>query len=230
MGLVSSLFRVHDAVIEVSRAAAQLWRPRPMVRSEKALWRSLVLCILTTQQRYEAAVDTCRELENEGLLAVPKGRTEALRLLSGFESFFDLAGKNECLSRTRFPNRKRESISKTLWQIYVEGDGLHSILKANSNATELRRLLTDYCHGVGPKQASMFLRNIGYEEDLAILDKHVLDYMSLMSIAQSGMALKPISRYEEQETHLRGYGECYGVSLPHLDLGIWVTMRVMKRR
>lgn len=84
--------------------------------------------------------------------------------------------------------------------------------------------------GFGPKQASLFLRRVGYCADLAVLDVHVLDYLHLTR----GLRIAPnrlgrLSCYEEIEDTFREIASRFGHSLGCVDLATWLTMRVAKR-
>ena len=60
--------------------------------------------------------------------------------------------------------------------------------------------------GIGPKQSSLFLRNIGYAQDLAILDSHVMTYMKLMDLTPTRMKdVSKLATYEDVEERLAGY-------------------------
>jgi N-glycosylase/DNA lyase len=86
-----------------------------------------------------------------------------------------------------------------------------------------------YSSGLGPKQASMFLRNVGYYGDFAVLDKHVIDYMKIMGLTYDlGNNFSSMTSYQLIENKLKSYAETYNISLLHLDLAIWTTMRSLK--
>lgn len=75
------------------------------------------------------------------------------------------------LKGVRFPNRKAQYIIEALKKfpgIYGEVQKLHT------RPRELREWLVKNVKGYGYKEASHFLRNIGIDEDMAILDVHIL--------------------------------------------------------
>ena len=80
--------------------------------------------------------------------------------------------------------------------------------------------------GFGPKQASMFLRNIGCTYDLAILDRHVLRYMVMQGLI-SPLRTDSISltQYESIEFAMENYAILLGYSIGYVDLAIWIAMR-----
>jgi len=93
----------------------------------------------------------------------------------------------------------------------------------------LRRLLVADLPGVGPKQASMFLRNIGMSYDLAILDTHVLGFMSLQDGLQVNVTqVRTLPSYERTERILVHYADTVGFPVGYLDWAIWATMKAAR--
>jgi len=82
--------------------------------------------------------------------------------------------------------------------------------------------------GFGYKEASHFLRNIGFE-NLAIIDFHIID-----SLVDAGLIEKPKTitpkKYLEIETMLKKIAEKSGMNLAELDLYLWCneTGKVLK--
>jgi N-glycosylase/DNA lyase len=84
--------------------------------------------------------------------------------------------------------------------------------------------------GIGPKQSSLFLRNIGFTDRLAILDTHVLRYMFILGLMNvRTKAVSTLTRYQEIEADLRSYSSRLGANLAYFDTAIWITMRVFQR-
>jgi len=74
--------------------------------------------------------------------------------------------------------------------------------------------------GLGYKEASHFLRNIGYP-GYAILDKHILN--SLRELGVISKRMRPTSRagYLAIEKKLRQFAGEIGIDMDHLDLLLW---------
>jgi len=74
--------------------------------------------------------------------------------------------------------------------------------------------------GLGYKEASHFLRNIGFR-GYAILDKHIVN--SLRELGVIGKTLKPTTRkgYLAIEKKLKRFAEEIGIDMDHLDLLLW---------
>ena len=74
--------------------------------------------------------------------------------------------------------------------------------------------------GLGYKEASHFLRNIGFP-GYAILDKHILNSLREMGVISEGM--RPASRagYLAIEKRLEQFARQIGIDMDHLDLLLW---------
>jgi N-glycosylase/DNA lyase len=74
--------------------------------------------------------------------------------------------------------------------------------------------------GLGYKEASHFLRNIGFP-GYAILDKHILN--SLREMGVIGKSMRPSTRkgYLAIEKKLERFAEDIGIDMDHLDLLLW---------
>ncbi len=132
--------------------------------------------------------------------------------------------------RPRFKNRLASLLTSTIVEIYGHAKTIRGLLFSARSAKDARLLLTQFVWGFGPKQASLFLRRIGYCADLAVLDVHVLDYLQLargISVSPSKLARLPF--YENIENTFREVASDFGHSLGCVDLATWLTMRVAKR-
>ena len=75
----------------------------------------------------------------------------------------------------------------------------------------------------------MFLRNIYHSFDLAIIDRHVLDYMKVMDLYddQNG-SISSLRNYQKHEAVMSAHASEMGVKVGLLDWAIWIVMRVLK--
>jgi Thermostable 8-oxoguanine DNA glycosylase len=90
-------------------------------------------------------------------------------------------------------------------------------------AFELREWLVKNVLGLGYKEASHFLRNIGRNDGLAILDRHILRNLKRLGVIQS--IPKSISRkyYLDIEQRFSKFADDLGIALDELDLVFWST-------
>lgn len=74
--------------------------------------------------------------------------------------------------------------------------------------------------GLGYKEASHYLRNIGYT-GYAILDKHVLNCLAELEIIDDPKPPNTRSRYLKTEEKLKKLTEMTGIDMDELDLVLW---------
>ncbi|HEY6011594.1 MAG TPA: N-glycosylase/DNA lyase [Nitrospirota bacterium] len=74
--------------------------------------------------------------------------------------------------------------------------------------------------GLGYKEASHFLRNIGFP-GYAILDKHILNSLREMGVISPRMRSTTRAGYLAIEQKLKQFAEELGIDMDHLDLLLW---------
>ncbi len=203
--------------------------------TEDQIFYEASICIFCSQMQFEMAVATADRLLDLGLLRSRQLADMAdyeERLLDALSQPLAVPGRDGVVRtmKPRFRNRLASLLATTVMEIYGKGRSLRRLLIAAESTKYARKTLMLNVWGFGPKQASLFLRRIGYCADLAVLDVHVLDYLHLtrgLRIAPS--QLGRLSNYEEIEDTFREIASYFGHSLGCVDLAIWLTMRVAKR-
>ncbi len=203
--------------------------------SEEALFYEIAVCIYGSQMLYEHA-----------LVLADYSRSHGMFSRTAFNLGFDLYRKklSYLFSRPiaiaekgkmreimpRFRNRLPKLLSDTAQNIYGTGWTVKSMLRRATSASEARGLLVSNVSGFGPKQASLYLRRIGYCSDLAVLDTHILDYLRMAAdIELQPTALSNLKKYETVESEFKRISEDFGYGVGCVDLAMWITMRVAKR-
>jgi N-glycosylase/DNA lyase len=74
--------------------------------------------------------------------------------------------------------------------------------------------------GLGYKEASHFLRNIGFR-GYAILDKHILRSLYEFGVLDSPKPPTTKNRYIETENKFKEFANQLGIQLDELDLLLW---------
>ncbi len=74
--------------------------------------------------------------------------------------------------------------------------------------------------GLGYKESSHFLRNIGFK-GYAILDKHIVRCLAELSVIDSPKPPATRSRYLETEARMRSFANRIGIDFDELDLLFW---------
>jgi N-glycosylase/DNA lyase len=201
--------------------------------SEDNLLFELVSCILGSRVSYEIAQLAATKLKQSGLLIITMSDYSIQPYQSAIESVLKSPLKHmdwgEKTRRYPFPKLRANHIARTVGAIYSDGDSITNLLKSCKSAKIARKMFVDKVVGFGPKQASLFLRNIGFTNDLAILDSHVLAFMSMKGLLKKGVRSIPtLNLYERHEMHLIKYANNTGWPLGYLDEAIWIVMRVYK--
>ena len=82
--------------------------------------------------------------------------------------------------------------------------------------------------GIGYKEASHFLRNIGYTE-YAIIDFHIVDLLVKNNLLQKPKAITK-TKYLEIELLLKSIGNKLNLNMAELDLYLWFleTGKILK--
>jgi len=175
--------------------------------SSNEIFKELCFCILTANFDAERSIRIQRKI-GEGFLTLPEsGLTEKLRELGH-----------------RFPNtRERYILDARRYR-----NSLKRIIKAFDDNSDLREWLITNVKGIGYKESSHFLRNIGYT-NFAIIDYHVLDVLTKYNIIHKQKALTK-RRYLEIEDILREIATKSNLTLAELDLYLWYmeTGKILK--
>ncbi|TFF88037.1 MAG: N-glycosylase/DNA lyase [Promethearchaeota archaeon] len=125
----------------------------------------------------------------------------------------------------RFPNVRAEYIIESRKRI----DDLEGILKKESNSNlELRNWIVKNIKGLGYKEGSHFLRNIGFT-DYAIIDFHIIDLLVEHNLIERPKTLTK-KKYLKIEALLKNLANKLDLTLGELDLYLWYleTDRVLK--
>ncbi len=196
---------------------------------EYDLRKELVGCILGSQVRHEMAIASTENLEQAGLL---DDVWWSSRRDDGFGPIvFDvLSGQRHDLrhrGRYRFPRARTTQLTQA--RDAIAQVPLAARLANNEPPRCLRQTLVGDIPGLGPKQASMFLRNIGRSYDLAILDTHVLRFMDMQALLPMDQAhTGTLAGYERVERVVVNYAATLRCPVGYLDWAIWATMKAAR--
>lgn len=211
---------------------------------QRANWRALAeeellfeaaVCIFSSQVKFEVAVAAANRIRRNGLLRprpllITSSCYEA-RVVSVLSKPLHVyfAGRRRDV-QLRFKNRFASFLAVTIKKIYGCGTSFVSILSISRSAQIAREYLVASVAGFGPKQASLYLRRVGFSCDLAILDRHILDYLKLArAIDPKPGSLSKLSTYEQIEREFQEVAGNFGHAVGCVDVAMWVTMRVAKR-
>ncbi|MBM2846588.1 MAG: N-glycosylase/DNA lyase [Bacteroidetes bacterium] len=161
----------------------------------------LVYCLLTPQSS-----------------AVNAGRAvEALKAVNLFGSDVDAA---PLLHQKNFYIRFHNTKAKRLREVREGFPDIMRHLCNRASSPQLRAWLVENVKGLGWKEASHFLRNIGHR-DLAILDRHILKNLKKHGVIRSLPHTLTPKRYLAIEQQFSGFAQRIGISMDELDLLLW---------
>ena len=172
-------------------------------KKKDKLFGELCFCILTANYSAEGGIRIQKEI-GEGFFTLSEKQ---------------LADKLKKLGY-RFPNKRAEYI--------VESRKCINSLKNLKSGPEAREWLMKNVKGLGYKEASHFLRNIGYTS-VAIIDFHIVDLL-----VKNKLITKPKTmtkkNYLKIEKLLRELANETNLSLGELDLYLWYleTGKILK--
>ena len=159
------------------------------------IFPELAFCLCTPQSKAESCWAAVQELQSKGLLFGGTAK-EIAKVLK---------------KKVRFHNNKAKWI--------VQARGLE--LRLNGDQREDREWLVENVKGLGYKEASHFLRNVGRGDKLTILDRHVLKNLThYKAIPEVPKSLTP-RKYKEIELAMEAFAGKLGVSVAELDLLFW---------
>jgi len=127
--------------------------------------------------------------------------------------------------RHRFPNSRGAYVYETREYLREQcGLQLRETLRRFKIADERRDFLAANrgVRGIGYKEASHFLRNIGYR-GYAILDKHLLSRLAEFEVIETPKPPSTKTKYLAIEERVKLFAESIGIDFDELDLLLWYT-------
>jgi len=123
----------------------------------------------------------------------------------------------------RFPNVRANYITESRKYIEDLEDALISL-----RGDELRSWVVKNIKGLGYKESSHFLRNIGYK-DYAIVDFHIVDLLERHELVRRPKTMTK-KNYLQIEEVLKELGETLELNMAELDLYLWYleTGKILK--
>lgn len=174
-------------------------------KDNKEWFCELCFCILTANSKAKTALNIQKELGANGFL---------------FKSHDSIC---ECIKRNkhRFHNNKAKYIVEAR-----KYKNIKDILKKQKNP---REWLVKNIKGLGFKESSHFLRNVGYT-NYAILDRHILNIIKDNNLIKQKPKTLDKKNYLEIEQKLKSFGDKLNMNQAKLDLYLWYikTKEVLK--
>jgi len=167
------------------------------IKNDECLFGELCFCICTPQSRAKNCRETINRLKTDKKLFTADQK-ELLNYLKG----------------VRFPEVKAQRIIEARKNLQE----LKHVIKTNPN--ELRKWLMDNINGMGPKESSHFMRNIGFK-GLPIIDVHIQNFLKKVG-KYDGEGSLTKKRYAELENKFLELSKELKIPPEELDIAIWL--------
>lgn len=189
----------------------------------REIFAELCFCLLTPQSKARAADAAMRKLGGCGeLFEVDEKRIAEVLRESGVR-FHRNKGKYVVLAREELsPDGFRSMMlllpKKVGGLLGVPERGGREDAAAQRAA---RDFLVKRIKGLGKKEASHFLRNVGHGSSLAILDRHILKNLVGAGVLKEVPKSLTEKKYDEIELEVEKFCKRHGIPMAHLDLLFW---------
>jgi N-glycosylase/DNA lyase len=188
-------FRVHKKEIRARLADFQSVTPSDY-------FYELVYCLLTPQSSAAHAEQAVSLLSSAGFHHKKVNPERILRRKECYIRFHRTKSRHLLRMKEQFPVIARK-------------------LSEPASAFELREWLVKNVHGLGYKESSHFLRNIGKNDGLAILDRHILRNLNRLDLIDSIPKTIGRKQYLEIEQSFSKCAMTFGIAFDELDLLFW---------
>ncbi|HEY0321532.1 MAG TPA: hypothetical protein VGC66_11280 [Pyrinomonadaceae bacterium] len=202
---IENIVATHRARRSEIRARLAEFRRVWVLKSDARLWEELVFCIFTAGASARM-----------GLRSI-----EAIRHLLEEGNQEEIAAALQ--SRHRYPNARSGYIAVTREYLRADcGMRLYERLEGFPSPLERRDWLArePRIKGLGYKESSHFLRNIGYK-GYGILDKHILRSLAELGVIETPQPPTTRARYLETEERLKSFARDIRIDFDELDLVLW---------
>jgi len=166
----------------------------------------LAFCILTPQSKARGAEKAINAMLKANIFWT--GLEEELVEYLNTVRFKNTKAKNLVLLREFMKDEEGKIITKTL----VDKIG---------DVFDKRLWLVKNIKGIGYKEASHFLRNIGFCDEVAILDRHILKNIKRLGVINEIPKTITPKKYIEIEKKIDKYCKKIEIPMDHFDLLLW---------
>ncbi len=198
---IEELEHIYSTVKDAIEARLAEFRLIWETASEEALFLELIFCLLTPQSRARTCWKAVQRLTRNGMIGAEPCHIQ------------------EELVGVRFNKRKAEYICLAREKFCKEP--IRGTLAGFSSPVAAREWLVENVKGLGYKEASHFLRNIGLGEDLAILDRHILKNLVLLGVIEEVPSSLSKRIYLDIEKEMTAFSRQVEIPMGHLDLLLW---------
>lgn len=171
----------------------------------KKFFCEVAFCILTPQSKAIKSWEIIETLHENGLLYT-----------GDYEQIVDY------LNAIRFKHTKAKRLIMLRELMTIDGElNPKKVLMNNKDIKKIREWIIKNINGMGLKEASHVLRNLGMGEDIAILDRHILRVLKDLNVIDEIPKTLTYKKYIEIENKMREYSKYSKITMDRLDLVLW---------
>ncbi|MGL4904574.1 MAG: N-glycosylase/DNA lyase [Cetobacterium sp.] len=174
--------------------------------NNKDIFCELAFCILTPQSKARSASKAITGLVESNILFT--GTEEEILPYLNVVRFNKTKAKNLYLLRQQMIDENGKFITKDFFSKF-------------DSVFEMREWIVKNIRGMSYKEASHFLRNIGFGDDLAILDRHILKNLVRLEVINEIPKTVTPKLYKDIENKLREYCKEVEIPMVNMDLILW---------
>lgn len=129
----------------------------------------------------------------------------------------------EYLNIVRFKNNKSRYLVELREQMKNEAGKIATkdFFESISTVSERRNWIVKNIKGMSYKEAGHFLRNVGFGQELAILDRHILKNLQKLGVINDLPKTLTPKLYIEIEEKMKKYCEFVKIPMDEMDLLLW---------
>lgn len=173
--------------------------------NDEKIFYELVFCLLTPQSKAKICWNAVERMTKKNLI-LGGDKKEIIDAIEG----------------VRFKYKKAEYIIEARNLFSIDGKiKIKDFIKKIMPPSNAREWMVKNVKGMGYKEASHFLRNIGFGENFSILDRHILKNLKFIGIIEEIPSSLNKNRYITIEKKMKKFSEEIEIPLSHLDLVLW---------
>lgn len=96
-----------------------------------------------------------------------------------------------------------------------------SVIFNTDDIMQVRKWIYENIDGMGLKEASHLLRNLGFGNHFAILDRHILRVLNDLGVINEIPKTLTYNKYIEIENKMKEFSKEINISMERLDLVLW---------
>ena len=199
--IITRLKRVHKEIRPLIVERLEEFRKND---TEEKVKKEFFFCLLTPQCKARVCWQNVENLSRSGILY--RGNAKEVS-----ENFWGV----------RFRNNKARYIVEARRKFFNGNGNFMEMLSGGGDGKTLRKYLAENVRGMGYKEASHFLRNVGRGEELAILDRHILRGLAMTGVIKKMPEALTARDYLFIEESMKSFSTGIRIPMSHLDFVFW---------